>query len=1036
MPPKSKKQITKELNERIDQYKELDNMLRGLRGKIEECEPDDNLYEDMHSYYTEKPAPDYTSAVVYSNEILKKYGQELYDQMESFFAGPKASDDTSVAEWVNNNYLAVRLMTSSDFINNNAVEGLDNAEGRMHRAAQMAKMFLLKHLAKPESIYWGADPHVPENEENYAKYMDADFKDLPQQRQKYEKKYSLDWVKKKLASVVKINTKKKPEPKTETTPAAKKPENANSSGLNSVEDKQSYISNLNGFFNMLIANKLAPDTYRQITDKNYDAANEYLQNLINNKSIMLPSMDKLEGTTPYEFIEKLSELTPDDYENLSIEQLNNNPNNYVLLYDNKNNVYNSFKIIGHDKDNGFWKHENANVWRSMAAIRDAIHGLDVDLEGTKRPWSLDSDEFVDVKKNLSELSKKLQDMTAFTTNENGRLVPREYSFEDMTKDFDALMLSIGKYQDSHHNMDADSKQTDRLVIMNNISTVYENVRKAGLKTVAKDNNPVNSEPKDIKPVELTQNGFKLQQTLDRICMTRIKLFSPVVYDAAIKNRSFYNSIKYKMVHNKLFIEDSKKLGLEGLAKLTERDIAKKNYFFYDEGYARANDLKTYETNGLMQLYNDFRKQDPLTKNMRSALDKTLKSEGKFEFGFGVEEQRFLKAYAKLNNAEFKGSGQNGAITSDDLNMIYRSFVEDINKGMVVVFNNDGKRVKSLDALHVVTDRLNHPDGRPSFFRYNRSEAAYVAKDIILEKKETGSLTITGFKDNMDKQIGRDYFLIFDEVIKDVHDLRKDLYNARSFWHSKEHNAMSDALDKVCDKFDKIDLSTCEPEQLKEAFADLAAAAVKYAKSHDEDAFKHRLNDNQVNRLVVAQKIMSINESINDPEITFKQYLTNQYAKKTTLDIMRVADAEWKKAKANPVDKNIDLKGYIEQKRLKETDRFCKIDLTSSTGRYFVRDPKDVLKDKSFRNIVSDKSLLEMGNLLKETPEETTVDINLSDFDVVNTLVKTEVNKMLKGKSESERMKLIQDIGEEKLYSDDFDFAPKVPQKDTKNVTVV
>ena len=78
----------------------------------------------------------------------------------------------------------------------------------------------------------------------------------------------------------------------------------------------------------------------------------------------------------------------------------------------------------------------------------------------------------------------------------------------------------------------------------------------------------------------------------------------------------------------------------------------------------------------------------------------------------------------------------------------------------------------------------------------------------------------------------------------------------------------------------------------------------------------------------------------------------------------------------------------------------------------------------------------MGNLLKETPEETTVDINLSDFDVVNTIVKSEVDKILKGKTESERMKLIQDIGEEKLYSDDFNFESKVPQKDTKNVTVV
>ena len=219
MPTKTKKEITDELSEKVSQYQELDNMLESLRETIADC-GNYAAADDFHIFLNglDSDNVNYIPAEDQSKEILKKYGQALYNQIESFFEGPKDSDDSSVAEWVSRNYVAVRLFTSSDFMKHNSVEGLDFAEGSMHRAAQMAKMFLLKYLPKPESIYWGSDTHVPESEQNYNKYMADDFADLPARRKAYSAGHSLAWVKNKIASQVAVN-----------------PENAEISGLNAPE---------------------------------------------------------------------------------------------------------------------------------------------------------------------------------------------------------------------------------------------------------------------------------------------------------------------------------------------------------------------------------------------------------------------------------------------------------------------------------------------------------------------------------------------------------------------------------------------------------------------------------------------------------------------------------------------------------------------------------------------------------------------------------------------------------------------------------
>ena len=781
-----------------------------------------------------------------------------------------------------------------------------------------------------------------------------------------------------------------------------------------AEDKKYYTDSLQSFFRILNLNGIAPDKYLKITDDNYDEASDYFQTLLNNKSIMFAGMDKIEVTTPLEFFDKLYDMMPYKDEQLTGQQVHNNANFWLFLYDENHFEY---KAVNYARDNLISSRDiikNANVWRSMSAIRETIHNLDVELEGTKRPWSSDSDDFKAVKKNLSELSKKLQEMSPCTTDEKGNLIFRDYSFDNISKDFETLMSSIGDYQDSHKAGALGARQEERLKIMGRISTAYENVRIASVKAISKETG---------KPIELTSKEFKEDDIIDNICLTRLKLHAPALYNKALKNRPFFNELRSRMKNNELFQRDKKELGLEGIAKLTEKQLKGKNYFFYNEEAVRKGD-DTFESRMLRDFNMTFGKF-----NEEIANNPERNSFARFDYS--RDDIMFLQRYAAARGI----ASLKNPIEYSDLDKYYLAFKDEVKSGSLIVFDKKGKLTKPSDALKAIVDRINHPDGRPIFFKNTNS--TYIAQDIVLDpvKSSNSSLKIFKFVGDTNKTINKDDFMISDMVVQEVSDLRKDLYEARSFWHSKEHNAMSDALNKLCDKIDQIDFSKCEPKQLKDAFAELAGAAAKYAESHTTDAYNHRLNDNQVKRLVVAQKIMSINESISNPDITLKEYLINRYSNKKNLDIMRIADAEWKKAKANPVNQNKDPKGYIKQKRLEEADRFCKIDLTSTGKKYYVRDPMNLRNDKSFRNIVMDKSYFEMKNLLKETPEKTAGDFKSEDIGAVNSLVKTEVNAMLKGKSEEERIKLIRDIGEEKLFDDEYDFESKATQKDTNNEIV-
>ena len=191
MPERTRQEITEELNKKVEQYKELDDMLRKLNKKIH----DSKYAAEMLSGHEYSAEVDKTNAIEQRKVILGKYGQEFQDQLVSFFEGPEDMSDNSILDWICKNYVAVRLFTSSDFLEDNPVKGLYSTENKMHDAARMAKMFLLKYLPDPEAIYWGDAEHVPEDEDDYSRYMEDDFRSLEIQRESYLEDYSLETIK-------------------------------------------------------------------------------------------------------------------------------------------------------------------------------------------------------------------------------------------------------------------------------------------------------------------------------------------------------------------------------------------------------------------------------------------------------------------------------------------------------------------------------------------------------------------------------------------------------------------------------------------------------------------------------------------------------------------------------------------------------------------------------------------------------------------------------------------------------------------------
>ncbi len=188
--PKTRQQLSTELGAKAAQYKKLDDMLRELhQGYLDYKEAKDK-YDDELAYGSEQSvskALRERNAVenrlrAQKQAIVNAYGGEISKQVKSFFAGPKGSDDESVAEWVKENYVMARFCMSSELLFTkptiSSLNNLARVENDIHSAARTAKLFIVKHIPDEYDFCWGRDNHDRTNEYDYKDYMESNFEDL------------------------------------------------------------------------------------------------------------------------------------------------------------------------------------------------------------------------------------------------------------------------------------------------------------------------------------------------------------------------------------------------------------------------------------------------------------------------------------------------------------------------------------------------------------------------------------------------------------------------------------------------------------------------------------------------------------------------------------------------------------------------------------------------------------------------------------------------------------------------------------------
>ncbi len=188
--PKTRQQLSTELGAKAAQYKKLDDMLRELHQDYLDFKEAKDKYDDELTYGSgqsmsealrERNAAE-NRLRAQKQAIVDAYGGEISKQVKSFFAGPKGSDDESVAEWVNENYVMARFCTSSELLFSrpmlSSLNNLAKVEDDIHSAARTAKLFVVKHIPDDYDYCWGSDAHSRTNEYDYKDYMESNFKDI------------------------------------------------------------------------------------------------------------------------------------------------------------------------------------------------------------------------------------------------------------------------------------------------------------------------------------------------------------------------------------------------------------------------------------------------------------------------------------------------------------------------------------------------------------------------------------------------------------------------------------------------------------------------------------------------------------------------------------------------------------------------------------------------------------------------------------------------------------------------------------------
>ena len=771
------------------------------------------------------------------------------------------------------------------------------------------------------------------------------------------------------------------------------PTDVKEAALNDLNESTAYYYH-RSYRNMVkYINDLAVDVAPFCSDGklNLDESESIMQKMIDGGYLIYDGKIVPPGTSPKELVDSVQNWDAHEWKKGSSTKPYGNPHSWLCVLNPQKNEYFPLSVqpgaLQPKQDSEELKRltiKNGNVWNNLWTIKNMVYDLNVDLTSTEKPWSTNGDEYRKVVENLEILDKKLKDMNVFSlhidqSREHNQLFAKDYSYESLANEFNDTMTAIGNYMDAHKNINLNPRQIERLEKMNEIQSIYESIKYAGAKNLREDNARV-------------QEHFKMQKFIDNLCMEKMKGLGKKLYRAALTDRAFFKTIRNGVMKNETFRKDFIELGLDGMQKMSKETLSEKDYF---------SDINISEIDAFR-----LERESRANEKESDELKYELEASNIVDMNFSSDEEKVLEAFALDNNSNYLGSGNDGSMTGNDYKKAAHQFFRQVKSGDIQVFGRDGKPAQLANALTVLADKISHPDNRPAFFRYDPLKHGYVGKEFVFGSDKDIDMAQIVFKDNPDKSITQDYIYICDKVIQQIGDMRKELNAASSFKHSKEHNEMSEALDNIYKDFRKIDLSACDMLQLRDAFSKLNEKAVNYISSH----YKDNINDKQFDRLVVAQKIISINESISEPGIKYEDYLKQQYAKKGMLDLARHSR---QLAKKNP-DKTIQK---TNSEYMTDITRTGDVKNKNSLGeRYSNLDPKGFMDSAEFKKRVEGKKVTELESLLRESPRVTVACLKLDTKNAYYSQIERhDVPEKLKPKYEDEL-----DTDDIKpVYSDDF-----------------
>ena len=700
---------------------------------------------------------------------------------------------------------------------------------------------------------------------------------------------------------------------------------------------------------------------------NLDESEDIMKKLIDSGSIIYDGNIVPAGTDPNELMNNIREWD-DDPEKIKPTDIN--PHSWIYVLDSKKDEYIPLCVQPGVMQDSSRREEltikNAHIWKNMNQIKNVVTDLNGGLAKTNSIWSSDSKEYKKVAESLEALDKKIRNLNVTTlaplpNSDLKKMVANNYSYEKLANEFTEVLSSIGDYVDSHKNVELSSRQIERLEKMNEIQSVYDAIKLATVQKPGYDN----------KPFVLEQKHIDRQKTIDKICFESLKNMGLEYYKFALTDRSFFKTVRGKMLKNKNFLNDFATLRADSVMKFDKAATKRGKYL---------SDVNELSLNNFMV--------DILSKNTRAASDDLeyqlagLDKYGVLDKAFTTDERAALRAYA--GERDYYPSGKDETFTQQDYGRLGNLFFTELKKGKIQVLGRDGKPAEFANALAVLGDKINHPDKNPALYRYDENSKSFVGKDFVFEESHKGDtifltssvdkLTPVKFKETS-VSVSNDMIQVCDKVHEQLFGMRKELKSANAIVSKQNREddrlagEMSDAIESLYHEFNKPTSSVIMPSKIKDEVAKLNEKAVNYITAH----YKQNIDDKQFDRLAVAQKIIAINEAINEPNLTYKNYLTQQCAKKAALDFARFTR---EKAKNNPKDEF-----------LKKTNSFNLVDMTRTGNaqnehghneKFTTLHPNYFMNTDEFKAILESDNIEDLENLFYGNLKETVETLNFKE----------------------------------------------------------